>query len=103
MHRTNQLGTKPLETWRSADREEALAGWLFILPAGVLLLLFLVWPAVQTVLLSFTDYQLLAPLPTHFVGGENYRQVLRDGEAWRAARTTITFAALAVPLQTGIA
>lgn len=96
-------GSRALGARRRAAREEALAGWLCIAPAGILLLLFLVWPAVQAVLLSFTDYQLLAPLPTHFVGGENYRQILRDGEVWRAARTTLTFAALAVPLQTGIA
>jgi fructooligosaccharide transport system permease protein len=89
--------------WRHAARQEAVAGWLFILPAGVLLALFLVWPALQALLLSFTDYQLLAPLPTHFVGAENYRDLLRDGTVWQAVRTTLTFAALAVPVQAGLA
>lgn len=89
--------------WRRAGRQEALAGWLFILPAGALLALFLVWPTVQALLLSFTDQQFLAPLPTRFVGLENYRQALGSGAFWQAARTTLTFAALAVPLQTGLA
>lgn len=96
-------GPSALRISRHAGREEAIAGWFFLLPALALLGLFLVWPALQAVLLSFTDYQLLAPLPTRFAGVENYRQLLGDATVWRAAGTTLTFAALAVPLQTGLA
>jgi fructooligosaccharide transport system permease protein len=96
-------GPSALGGWRQAGRREAVAGWLFILPAGILLVLFLVWPALQALLLSFTDYQLLAPLPTRFIGAENYRQLLGDGTVWQAVRTTLTFAALAVPVQSGLA
>ena len=86
-----------------ADRLEALAGWAFVAPALALLALFVVWPALQALGLSFTDEQLLSPLPTRFVGLANYRDALADPSVWRAAGTTLTFAAMAVPLQAGLA
>lgn len=82
---------------------ESVGGWLFVLPATLLLGIFLVWPTIQAVGLSFTDYQLLAPTPTSFVGFDNYRFLLGDATFWQAVRNTAYFAVVVVPLQTGLA
>lgn len=87
-------------TVRSRD---AMAGWLLVLPATLLLAVFLVWPTIQAVGLSFTNYQVLAPTPTSFVGFDNYRTLLVDENFWKAVRNTTYFAVVVVPLQTGLA
>jgi len=87
----------------AARGAEALAGYMFLLPAGLLLAIFLVWPTLQVLGLSITDYQLLAPSATHVVGLANYRQLLHDADFRDAVRITLTFALGAVPLQASLA
>jgi len=87
----------------AARRAEALAGYIFLLPAGLLLAIFLVWPTLQVLGLSVTDYQLLAPSATHVVGLDNYRQLLHDADFRDAVRVTLTFALGALPLQATLA
>jgi len=82
---------------------EDVAGWLFVLPATLLLGLFLIWPTIAAFGLSFTEYQVLSPNPTRFVGVDNYLTLLADGDFWQAVRNTAYFAAMVVPLQTGAA
>jgi alpha-glucoside transport system permease protein len=56
-----------------SSRREAIRGYLFILPAVVLLALFLVYPTVWTVLLSFDTGRGLSF--SEFVGLENYKNL----------------------------
>ncbi len=82
---------------------EQIAGWLFVLPAVVLLGAFLVWPTIRAFYLSFTDYKVLAPNPAEFIGAENYTSLLTDDTFWEAVRNTAYFAVVVVPLQTAAA
>lgn len=74
-------------------------GMAFFGPALVLLTLFLFLPMILTFLFSFTDFFALNPSLTHFVGLENYIQVLRDEDFCQAFTNTLKFVIIIVPLQ----
>ncbi len=76
----------------------SLPGFLFILPALALFIMFRIWPTIQGLLLSFQDYRINRP--TTWVGIENYRFLLQDDIFWLSFRVTVTYALIAVPLST---
>lgn len=75
---------------------ESIAGYLFILPAFILLLVFTVLPIVATLGLSVTDYQLLSPL--RFTGLENWQRLAGDTRAWTTFRNSLVITIGAVLL-----
>ena len=87
----------------SARLKEELTAWRFLAPALLLLLTFLVAPFVMSVILSFTNQRLVSPLPTRFVGLRNYVRLFGDAGFWQALKNTMLFAAVVVPLQSGLA
>jgi multiple sugar transport system permease protein len=80
-------------------------GWLFSAPALILLAVFLAGPFLMAVGLSFTDQRLIPNpnLPTQFVGLRNYIRLLEDEAFLRGLLNNFYFAAVVVPLQTGLA
>jgi len=87
----------------TARLREELAAWCFLAPALLLLLAFLVAPFVMSVILSFTNHRLVSPLPTRFVGVRNYVRLFGDANFWKALKNTFLFAAVVVPVQSGLA
>lgn len=87
----------------SLDRSTRRVGLAFSAPGGLLVLAFVLGPFIGALVLSFTDWRLVSPLPTEWVGLENYRRVLADEQFFRAIRNNLTFAAIVVPLQTALA
>ncbi|MFF3847721.1 carbohydrate ABC transporter permease [Streptomyces sp. NPDC002328] len=89
---------------RSRDR---LHGLLMSAPALVGLIAFVGVPFVYAVVLSFYNVRLGSPLPPRFFGLEQYRRIFTDpdmsGPFLRALLNNLTFAAVVVPLQTGLA
>ncbi|NED98990.1 carbohydrate ABC transporter permease [Phytoactinopolyspora halotolerans] len=81
---------------RGARWREARIALLFVLPCLLLFLAFRFGPAVAGSVLAFTDYTIGAD--TNWVGMENLRRLSEDPLFWRALRTTLTIAVLAVPL-----
>ncbi|MFF4241003.1 carbohydrate ABC transporter permease [Actinomadura geliboluensis] len=65
----------------------------FTAPALVLVAVFLVFPALWTLYLGTTDYRLtgIAASDPRFVGADNYRDVLGDGEFHRSLWLTLQF------------
>jgi ABC-type sugar transport system permease subunit len=59
------------------------AGILFLLPPLLLYLLFMVYPFLQSIYLSFTSWNGVQPVK-EWIGLENYRQLLRDTRLWGA-------------------
>lgn len=80
-------------------RAESLMGMAFFGPALVLLSLFLFLPMILTLVFSFTDFFALSPQLTHFVGLDNYFQVLKDDDFRIAFFNTVKFVVIIVPLQ----
>nr|WP_221493851.1 sugar ABC transporter permease [Actinomadura coerulea] len=65
----------------------------FVAPALVLVAVFLVFPALWTLYLGTTDYRLtgVAASEPRFVGTDNYRTVLGDGDFHRSLWLTLQF------------
>lgn len=94
---TSTRSAPPRRRWKD-DRKLAL---LFIAPASVGLLLFLVWPLLTGIYFSFTEYTTLTP--PEWVGFENYRAMLADPVFWNSLKVTIWYVILNIGVQTVVA
>jgi alpha-glucoside transport system permease protein len=70
--------------WLPAHYREGVRPYVFVGPALVILSVFLVYPVVNTVLISFQDAQ-----SQDFVGLDNYRFVFTDDSMLRSIRNTV--------------
>jgi multiple sugar transport system permease protein/raffinose/stachyose/melibiose transport system permease protein len=78
-----------------------LAGWLFSTPFLVLFGLFMLFPIVATLLMSFTDFgvrNVTRPLEAEFVGFDNYVKLFDDDKFLTALFNTAYFVVVGVPL-----
>jgi multiple sugar transport system permease protein len=78
------------------SRKEQRAGFLFASPWLLGMVLFVAGPILASVLLSFTNWNLISS--PRWVGLENYRDMLEDHNFWQSIRVTLFYSALAVPL-----
>lgn len=79
---------------------EARAGWGMSAPALTAIVIFFVIPAVASLLLSFTDFDIyaLADLSNlRFVGFQNYARLVENPLFWKAMGNTLWFVLLGVP------
>lgn len=77
---------------------------IMVLPAVVLLAVFMVVPFLSAFKLSLTNQRLIpGAVPTKFVGLRNYAQIFTDGEFWQAFRNVILFTVIVIPVQCGFA
>jgi multiple sugar transport system permease protein len=74
---------------------------LFILPALVGFLVFLVWPTLRGIYLSFTKFNLLTP--PEFIGLDNYVRMVQDPIFWNAIGVTLSYVVINIALQTVLA
>jgi len=77
-------------------RERAVAAG-FLSPWVLGFAAFTAGPMVISLVLSFTDYQVLDPGSTSWVGAGNYRRALADPTLAHSLRVTLLYAVLAVP------
>lgn len=81
----------------SRNREQ-LISWVFLAPFLVAFALFLVWPIIHGIILSFTD-QSLTGAGGGFVGFANYAEALTDPKMWQSMGNTVWFTLIStVPL-----
>ena len=69
---------------------ERFAGWIFILPALLGTLIFIVIPVICSFGLSFTKWDLLNPI--QFVGLDNYKEIFSDALFFKIFWNTVVFA-----------
>lgn len=74
--------------------------WLFLLPCILTLLICAGWPLFRTIFFSFTDATLDNLRDVSFVGAENFIEVARDQDWWKAVRNTFIITIVSVPLET---
>lgn len=84
-------------------KSERRAAYLFVIPAVILLLAFLVYPALQTVRYAFTDYNIMRPDWIKFCGFNNFIELFQDENFWIAVKNTLYFTIVVVPFQTFLA
>lgn len=85
-------------------RRERLWGLLFVSPWLLGLLLFFVFPLLASLVMSFTNYELVDQdgEPTRFVGLENWQHMLSDPEVANGLWVTAKFAIMFIPLSTAL-
>lgn len=91
---------------RADERRQARAGWLFVAPAVLVLVVFFAGPVIAGFLLGLTDVDLYAfggPGSWRFVGLRNYERLLGDPLFWRSLRNTVFFVVAGGPLTMGAA
>lgn len=86
---------------RRRRKDDTKLALLFIAPASVGLLVFLVWPLLTGLYYSFTEYTTLTP-PT-WVGLENYRRLLADPVFWNSLKVTVLYVVINIGVQTLVA
>ena len=83
----------------SRDRRDNLTGYLLIAPALLLILAIGVVPVLITISYSFQHYLLTEPQNRHFVGFENYIEILGNSSFWLVLKNTAVFAVISMTLE----
>lgn len=90
----------PMFNLRPSVRE-ALWGFVFIAPWLIGILLFTAGPMIASLVMSLTDFNLVKPEATRFVGLDNYARLASDPTILQSLIATFKFALLAIPLTMG--
>jgi multiple sugar transport system permease protein len=72
-----------------------LAGYLFISPWLIGFLILTVWPMIQSMYYTFTDFSLLSP--PRWVGMQNFKEISEDRYFYNSLKVTFTFVLTSVP------
>src|SRR5215207_6717814 len=80
-------------------QQEARIGLLFLAPWLIGFVLLKALPNLAALILSLTDFQMLSPESTRFVGLENYVRFLSDMEARAGLFGSLRYFLLTVPLE----
>jgi fructooligosaccharide transport system permease protein len=91
------------ETKNEVKWKENVVAYTFLGPALLLLLLFLIIPAIMSVYYAFTDYYLLTPDMRKFVGLDNFINLFKDPIFLKSLANTLKFVVWVIPLQIGAA
>lgn len=73
-------------------RHKRVGIYLFLLPAVIVSIVFMLYPIIWTIYISFTGYNLFQPGGNGFVGLTNYIKVLEDPSFISALENTVLFA-----------
>jgi multiple sugar transport system permease protein len=96
--RRDPLPVQPRPRKRATlEKKENAAGYLFLLPWFLGLLIFTIGPVVSSLYLSFTNYNLLSA--PQWIGVQNYITMFHDPQWWDAVRVTLTYVLFSVPLK----
>jgi ABC-type sugar transport system permease subunit len=74
-------------------------GFLLTVPALLVLLAIYIYPLLFSGQMSLQAFDMARPQDTHFVGLDNYVNMLQNQEFLRALRNTFTYAGIAVPIE----
>lgn len=92
-----------LSTFKKSKLEQAMIGYLFLLPAVVSLAVFLIGPIFYAIFVSFFHYNSLNISQKQFIGLKNFSHLFHDPLFRRALINTSLYAVIVVPVQTAIA
>ncbi|AUA18621.1 TPA: sugar ABC transporter permease [Streptococcus suis] len=86
-----------------AKNRESVMGYLFLSPAMLILGLFLFLPTLLSIYYAFTDYYLLTPDATSFVGLDNFIKLFQDSLFMQSLKNIGQFVIFIIPIQLGLA
>ncbi len=97
-------GIKEISQKRRHEFRDGVEEFLMLLPALILLVVFLVVPFLMSFQLSLTNQRLIqGPVAAKFIGIRNFVQIMTDREYWQAFGNIGYFTLLVVPIQCGTA
>src|SRR3954466_13064582 len=99
--RSAELARARTSSPRRRPRNDLWLALVFIAPAAIGFALFLLWPTVRGIYLSFTSYNLLTP-PV-FTGLQNYERLVQDSIFWHSMLVTVEYVLLNIGFQTVLA
>ncbi|MEA5503103.1 sugar ABC transporter permease [Halotia wernerae UHCC 0503] len=77
--------------------KQRLTPYLFLLPALLILILTVFWPALQAFYLSFTSYEDIAQ-PPKWIGFANFLRLWKDAVFWKTLENTFLYLVGVVPI-----
>lgn len=80
-------------------RNSAIAGYAFVLPGFIVYAVIMLYPTVQTILLSLRDWSIVPGKPSPWVGLANYSAALADPVFRDSLVNAAAYTAFTVPLQ----
>ncbi|KPI12094.1 ABC-type transporter, integral membrane subunit [Actinobacteria bacterium OK074] len=80
------------------DRGDGRLAAVFLAPALLGFAVFLLWPTLRGIYLSFTRYNLLTP--AEFTGFDNYVRMVHDPIFWSSLKVTVTYVVINIGVQT---
>lgn len=83
------------------DAPDNVAGYLFLLPWLIGLVVITIGPMLASLYLSFTDYSLLSP--PEWIGLDNFERLFQDARLHQSLRVTFIYVLVGTPLQLALA
>jgi multiple sugar transport system permease protein len=80
----------------SLRKQEALFGFLFILPATLGFIVFVAGPIVASLYFSLTEFKIISA--PRWIGPQNYVQLFNDPLFWQSLKVTVLYALLSLPI-----
>lgn len=80
-----------------------LTPYMFVLPAVILMMTFLLWPALTSLRYAFTNYNIMRPDRVEIVWFSNFIKLFSDADFKKALWNTIYFTIVVVPYQCTLA
>ena len=77
------------------ERKLSLTGWVFLLPAAILIFIFCFYPMLQALLLSFKTGM---GASVRWTGLSNYARILKDKTFWQCLFNTVFYFVIQVPI-----
>lgn len=90
-----------LANTRSIQKKANIAGWILMIPTVLSILIFIAYPVIFSIILSFTDWKFVFN-DIHFVGFENYKWLFGEAGAqfWESTWISIKFTFISTAIQT---
>lgn len=71
--------------------------WIYLLPAALFFFVYMAYPILRSMWMSFTNYQYIVQTPAQFVGLQNYINVIKDPVFLTGLLRSATFTAIFLP------
>ncbi|OCT11480.1 sugar ABC transporter permease [Paenibacillus pectinilyticus] len=89
---------KPRVFW-TQTKKEGIAGWLFLSPVFICILVLGVFPVLFSLFLSFCEWNLVGGLSSiKFVGLDNFKMLFEDDKFYMALKNNLMYTAVTVPI-----
>ena len=88
-----------MNAFNTLERRTQFVGIGFVTPTFLVIALILVYPVIQSIVLSVGQSSVDGFEPYQFVGLEHYAALMDDDRFWRSLSVTLIFTAISIPLE----